>query len=203
MDQGVRVVLAMGIVTGGTVLALLFRHPSPPGVTRSGETCQPLVLRGTTVAPPPVPEPFVPVPRPAPSPKLALPEEPATVPRVSLDSQEPTPLLARSYPAPSEAPWGTALGIGLQGPRYEPPQERTHKIVDGDTLAALAKRYLGSADRATELYEANKHLLPSPDVLPIGVELCIPASRPAPTSAASPSAANRLAPVGPRPSSGR
>ena len=53
----------------------------------------------------------------------------------------------------------------------------THKIVDGDTLADLAARYLGEADRYLEIYEANRDLLPSPEVLPIGAELQIPRAR--------------------------
>lgn len=54
------------------------------------------------------------------------------------------------------------------------PKRRTHKIVDGDTLSVLAARYLGSAERYLEIFEANKVVLPGPDILPIGVELEIP-----------------------------
>jgi serine/threonine-protein kinase len=50
----------------------------------------------------------------------------------------------------------------------------THKVVDGDSLASLAERYLGSASRAMELYEANRNVLTRSDVLPIGAELKIP-----------------------------
>jgi nucleoid-associated protein YgaU len=46
--------------------------------------------------------------------------------------------------------------------------------VDGDTLASLAKRYLGDAARAGEIFEANRDVLPSPDTLPIGAILRIP-----------------------------
>jgi len=49
-----------------------------------------------------------------------------------------------------------------------------HQIVDGDTLAKLAQRYLGSADRAREIYESNREALPNPDLLPIGKVLKIP-----------------------------
>ncbi len=52
--------------------------------------------------------------------------------------------------------------------------EQTHKIVDGDTLQNLSQRYLGRPDRYLELYEYNRDLLKSPDVLPIGAELRIP-----------------------------
>ena len=51
---------------------------------------------------------------------------------------------------------------------------RTHKIVDGDTLASLAERYLGSPQRAGEIYDANRDVLFDPQLLPIGVELTIP-----------------------------
>lgn len=50
-----------------------------------------------------------------------------------------------------------------------------HKVVDGDTLTALAERYLGSANRYLELYEMNRDKLASPDLLPIGAELKVPA----------------------------
>lgn len=54
------------------------------------------------------------------------------------------------------------------------PAVRTHKIVDGDTLSRLAQRYLGSADRYQQIYEANRDVLRSPDLLPIGKVLRLP-----------------------------
>ena len=59
----------------------------------------------------------------------------------------------------------------------------THKAVDGDSLASLAERYLGSASRAMEIYEANRNVLARSDVLPIGAELKIPQTLQAPSSA--------------------
>jgi nucleoid-associated protein YgaU len=175
MDQGVRVVLSMGIVTGGTVLALLFRHPSPPIGTPVPETGQTLVLRGTIAAEPAAAVSPSPPPIPEPTPAVApLP------PRASLATNEPPPLLARSYPEPvplSASGWGATIGLGPFGPAYQTQLPRSHTIVDGDTLPALAERYLGSADRALEIYAANKNLLPGPDVLPIGVELQIPLAK--------------------------
>ena len=47
-------------------------------------------------------------------------------------------------------------------------------IVDGDSLERLAGRYLDDSRRAHEIYEANRELLASPDLLPIGVEIVIP-----------------------------
>lgn len=60
-----------------------------------------------------------------------------------------------------------------------------HKIVDGDTLRSLAKRYLGSETRFMEIFEANRDRLSNPEVLPIGVKLLIPlGTAPVPTVAA-------------------
>lgn len=50
----------------------------------------------------------------------------------------------------------------------------THKIADGDTLAALAKRYLGDAERWRELFERNREVLKDPDLLPIGRVIKVP-----------------------------
>jgi hypothetical protein len=51
---------------------------------------------------------------------------------------------------------------------------RTHIVIDGDSLERLASRYLDDPNRGAEIYEANRELLSSPDLLPIGAELAIP-----------------------------
>lgn len=56
--------------------------------------------------------------------------------------------------------------------------ERTHRIVDGDTLPKLAKRYWNDESLAGELFTANQAVLDAPDPLPLGVVMRIPA-RPA------------------------
>jgi LysM repeat protein len=79
--------------------------------------------------------------------------------------QEPTSAPARPWGGASPAP----------APLRRPDRSRsTHKVVDGDTLAGLAKRYLGDESRAGEIYQLNQKLLPSPDLLPIGVVLTLP-----------------------------
>jgi len=73
---------------------------------------------------------------------------------------------------------------GLGAPEFPSPAPRqaakpvTHTIVDGDTLPRLAERYLGDAQRADEIFEANRQRLPSPQLLPIGVKIVIPVNRP-------------------------
>ena len=50
---------------------------------------------------------------------------------------------------------------------------RTHVIVDGDSLAKLAGRYLDDPHRSGEIYELNRGVLTDPELLPIGTELVI------------------------------
>jgi nucleoid-associated protein YgaU len=52
--------------------------------------------------------------------------------------------------------------------------DERHKIVDGDTLAGLARRYLGANERSSDLFEYNRDVLVTPEILPIGKELRIP-----------------------------
>jgi len=55
-------------------------------------------------------------------------------------------------------------------------QYRRHVIRDGDTLAGLAERYLGSSSRKGEILALNRDTLRVSDELPIGAVLRIPAA---------------------------
>lgn len=67
-------------------------------------------------------------------------------------------------------PWQPAkLAEGPAGPRRE------YRIRRTDTLEDLALRFLGSKDRAEELFEANRAILKDRHVLPLGVMIRIPA----------------------------
>ena len=90
--------------------------------------------------------------------------------------QSPPPL-AEEYPRPNQpadSRWGRSMDMMLPVPAPTEQRARTHKVVDGDTLAALAERYLGSSLRAGDIFEANRDVLFDPQLLPIGVELKIP-----------------------------
>ena len=52
--------------------------------------------------------------------------------------------------------------------------QRWHRVVNGDSLPRLAETYLGNKDHYLLIFEANRDVLASPSVLPIGVELRIP-----------------------------
>ncbi len=78
--------------------------------------------------------------------------------------------------------------------------QRRHRVEDGDTLTRLAVHYLGSADAYRQIYDLNRDVLDSPDLLPIGAELRIPARvQTGATASADPAAATGMVPLPPRP----
>ncbi len=202
-----RIGVSAGILLGGLALASLFpreggREPdgNPPG--------SPIVYRrqsgGATG------EPTFPADH-APPVEAVLKANPfaanrqATVLR-PVAEEPPLPTLTKSFPRDSMGAsprWGISMGIGLTS--ASAAEVRTHRIVDGDTLPDLAQRYLGDKSRAMEIFEANRHILPSPEILPIGQEIQIPAPvRPAWASSedrlpeGSGPKAGPTAPAGPR-----
>jgi nucleoid-associated protein YgaU len=102
---------------------------------------------------------------------------PATI-VTPLDRHESPPSLAPDYPEtgrPAANPrWGVSMEMMLPAAAPTDQTASTHTIVDGDTLASLAERYLGAAGRANEIFQANRDVLSNPDLLPIGVELKLP-----------------------------
>ena len=95
--------------------------------------------------------------------------------RVGFVTSEPAPIATTSvYDAHSEP---------IKRPPVAPPPwpvpidgngARLHVVVDGDSLERLANRYLDDPRRSREIYDLNRELIASPDLLPIGVELKIP-----------------------------
>jgi len=53
-------------------------------------------------------------------------------------------------------------------------EHRTHDVVAGDTLSALAKRYYGDASKYNRIFEANRDQLNDPDKIRVGQKLKIP-----------------------------
>jgi nucleoid-associated protein YgaU len=54
------------------------------------------------------------------------------------------------------------------------PTLRIHKVVAGDTLSRIAKKYYGKAGEYKKIFEANKDKLKDPDKIFPGQELIIP-----------------------------
>jgi nucleoid-associated protein YgaU len=57
----------------------------------------------------------------------------------------------------------------------EEPQAQFHTVVSGDSLSKIAKHYYGDAMKYPVIFEANKPMLKSPDLIYPGQVLRIPA----------------------------
>ncbi|MEE2685949.1 MAG: hypothetical protein VYB09_06540 [Planctomycetota bacterium] len=90
---------------------------------------------------------------------------------------EQLPALEDSYPPPMQGPLPPSGIISGDARETGAGEVRYHQIQDGDTLRALAERYLGDADQDKAIYELNRSILVSPDLLPLGHTLHIPGSR--------------------------
>ncbi|MFG6080708.1 peptidoglycan-binding protein LysM [Paracoccus litorisediminis] len=91
-------------------------------------------------------------------------------------AEEPKPAgfgAANAAPPPSGAPGGAEMTPTQTAPAaFKPPV--FHTVKKGETLSAIAKEYLGSANRYPEIFEANKPMLSDPDKIYPGQSLRIP-----------------------------
>jgi nucleoid-associated protein YgaU len=176
MDPAVKTALAFCVLLAGVCAAMLFHHDRPRPATPDPNAEEELLLRYRVDAGV--------RPKGAGRSTRALQSDleatasprPATI-VTPLDRHEPPPSLAPDYPKtdrPASSRWGTSMEMMLPITTPTDATARTHKVVDGDTLTALAERYLGAAARAQEIYEANRDVLHDPKLLPIGVELKLP-----------------------------
>lgn len=178
MDRGLKISLAAGVLIAGLLTAWMFRlnvsSDEFPLEHATSATLQPQKQRL------PLKQPKQPA---APSAQIRRgPREKSDRPPITivapLDAGEPPPDLARSYPyrhIPTEL--GNRIYLGPQASPSSPAswaRPRRHRIVDGDTLEKLARRYFGDPARAEDIYQANRKVLSSRGILPIGVELAIP-----------------------------
>ncbi|MEB3329800.1 MAG: LysM peptidoglycan-binding domain-containing protein, partial [Candidatus Sericytochromatia bacterium] len=88
-----------------------------------------------------------------------------------------------SLVAQTVLPPGTRLRLPPEArpaARPQPAQvaRQTHTVQQGESLALLARRYLGSADRWQELYQLNRQRIANPHWLYPGQVLEVPAGRP-------------------------
>lgn len=171
--RSLKTTLALGVLGLGVAGAWMFRRdeeakPAAPVqqrlVLREPASFQPFNDEGLEQfrnAPPPEPPP-----QPAPPP----------IPKSPLDRSVAPPVIADSYAA-ATVPNVRDLDVVLQeslGPAgAAQPGTVIHRVSDGDTLASLADKYLKAPGRAAEIYEANRDVLPGPDILPIGAKLKI------------------------------
>jgi hypothetical protein len=96
------------------------------------------------------------------------------IPALPKDKSSALPMLPVSFQVkePDEshrAPWQPPKLA--EGPAAPPREHRIRKL---DTLEDLAERFLGSKDRADEIFEANRNVLKDRHILPLGAAIRIP-----------------------------
>ena len=75
----------------------------------------------------------------------------------------------------SRPAYATADNVSAADDQAARRQEVIHVVRNTDTLEKLARRYLGDAGRALEIFDLNRAQLSNPHLLPIGAKLTIPA----------------------------
>jgi nucleoid-associated protein YgaU len=176
MDRKKKIGLALLIVGIGTAIALQFRKDpqavdSAPAIAEA-RPVQPAVAAPLADAPQAVP------PR---EPQTATVFDGRIEPAPGSTVAPRDPLAGKtadgSGGVPGNAPQSISTGVDEERSaelvELNAP-ERTHRIMDGDSLPKLAQRYLGRADRYLELYAYNRDVLSDPEVLPIGASIRIP-----------------------------
>jgi nucleoid-associated protein YgaU len=197
MQRGGRIALAAGVLLTGTLGAMLFRHPhcAVPGPVERGDA---LLLRkqvGPSASAPVTVRPSVRIESQA-ADSTPLAQPPVTL--LPMDPGQPPPELAKTYPGAgpiSAGSWESPPVEEEQSEGRPAVRMRTHKITDGDTLGALAERYLGAASRSEEIFQANRDVLSAPGLLPIGVILKIPLPASDPASNTARASGRPLVPV--------
>ncbi|MEX0820172.1 MAG: LysM peptidoglycan-binding domain-containing protein [Pirellulaceae bacterium] len=173
-----RRVMGIAVISAGVCAALPFRTESPDAPTepqavgeiqRTGPSQGELTLQ------------------------LTIPAAPVAVPPKVSEQPPSTVAGAEPFPLPQELRRGDLQVPPQLAPSFEPfiptiptareeaarpskreAADRLHRIIDGDTLEALAERYLDSRSRWRAIFDANRDRLANPDILPIGEEIKIP-----------------------------
>jgi phage tail protein X len=177
-----KLMLSLGVLLIGMIGALAFRKAPPPLTTTEPQ-------QEFLASPPAAPPSLIPVAQPLASHLLGRiePLAPADPQTSMTDASEPwvggSPLDQLAPPPDPHAiqPVSHQSMVPVPNPfaqqaQLDPDQleYRLHQVSDGDTLAGLAARYLGSSKRYQEIFDLNRALLRDPNVLPIGVEIKIP-----------------------------
>lgn len=205
MPRDQKIGLALGILLMGAVGAFFFRHEEariePLPVLKSAAELD-RQIASQQRAPYLLPEePTAPPPRPITADETLPPDGAGLVPEPIAGLDEPL------FSAGTTTDAGTGVG-----------PEKRHTVQRGETLSSLAAKYLGSANRFEEIYQANTDRLRNPNDVQPGMELRIPAEKvanrpsenrpatngetPAPRMATRPEAATGSAPSDSSPRSG-
>lgn len=216
LARGVRFLVGIGMIAAGATLALpagrlaasawTAAHPpapapepaaaqqlSPPAVPAAGPTqwlvpedaLPPPVVPRADYAPPPAPERLPPVTM------AALAQAPGMNGTYRSTLQvPPPPLLDAQAPPPAMAAWAAPdpppAVPSAQVASASEPAPSTYVIRDGDDLASISSRFYGHPAASAALWQANRDLIPDPDLLPIGTAIRLPPPWAVPGIASSP-----------------
>jgi nucleoid-associated protein YgaU len=75
---------------------------------------------------------------------------------------------------PAPTPASAAAAAVATDADEESPTERYHKVVKGETLSHISLKYYGKANQYMKIFEANRDILDSPDLIKPGQKLRIP-----------------------------
>lgn len=172
--------MGMAVISAGVCAALPFRTETPDApvetrdvgaIQRTGPSQGELTLQLTIPAAP------VAVPP-------AVSEQPPST--VTDNEQSPLPqelrrgdLQVPPQLAPTFEPFIATIPVAREDaarPNKAEAADRLHRITDGDTLEALAERYLDSRSRWRSIFDVNRDRLTNPDILPIGEDIKIPST---------------------------
>jgi nucleoid-associated protein YgaU len=78
-----------------------------------------------------------------------------------------------SAPAPAKPDFSNVQSGAVS---TAPAETQTYKVVAGDNLSKIAKRFFGNANRWHEIFEANRDQISNPDLIKVGQVLKIPAA---------------------------
>lgn len=111
----------------------------------------------------------------SPSPRTVSPVTPPVPPKVQTPPVDYRPAQVQTYADDARPAYATSASERATHSRERAEKEVRHVVQNSDTLQKLAKRYLGSEDRALEIFDLNRDVLDNPHLLPIDAELRIPA----------------------------
>ncbi len=178
MPVGKKLAIVLSVVIVGVSTALMFSKENSPLRFWNGVSDDPFAQHVERRVGAPAWNPDAPISAPATataaiSQPLTLPPEPTTYQTMRPVGTLLAPIDGIVEPATEQSTTPPAREASPSS--YENSTELRHRVEDGDTLTKLALRYLGRADAYHRIYDLNQDVLLTPDLLPIGAVLRIPA----------------------------
>lgn len=112
--------------------------------------------------------------------KVVPPPEPPAAPQPAtpkIETAPVTPITDRVVRAPAvgfRARPGFKQPLARKRDIAKAKRKRTYIVKKGDTLSEISSRELGSAKLFMKIFKANRNVLKSPNILPIGAKLVLP-----------------------------